>query len=365
MGDDVVAIASEDSFDARARQTFYDPSHPAAFGSVARLAKALGDRGGDKTRTWLRGQDAYTLHRQSRRKFQHRPTIVSGPGVQLQADLMDTSSLASDNDNVKFLLTIVDVFSRLAWVQPLRNKSGAEVARALQRAVGGLGYRKLQTDKGREFYNVSVTTLLDEERIKHFSSENDVVKAALVERFNRTLRGKIHAYLTYTKRRRYIDVVDDMVSAYNETKHSAIGLAPRDVNASNADDIFVQLYEPGPKSSPTARTSALESGQYVRTSKWRGAFKRGYTEQWTREIFVISSTRHWEQPVVYTLKDLADEPIEGMYYGAELQRVEKPETFVVERVLRTRGRGRARERLVKWLGYPASFNSWVADVDFV
>ena len=72
-----------------------------------------------------------------------------------------------------------------------------------------------------------------------------------------------------------------------------------------------------------------------------------------------------EEPVVYELKDLAGEPVLDSYYARELQRVAKPREFVIEKVIRSRGRGRNRQHLVKWLGYPDSFNSWVADTDFV
>jgi hypothetical protein len=334
-----------------------------SLGGVANLARALRDKSKKKTGEWLSGQDAYTLHRQARINFPRRPTIVRGPGVQLQADLMDVSSHAERNDGIKFLLTAVDAFSRRGWAVPLRDKSGREVSEALRQTFAGSGYKKLQTDKGTEFRNARVRAFLQEEGTRWFSSENEVIKASLVERFNRTLRRKIHAYLTRFRDARYVDRLSDMVDAYNRTPHSALnGLAPVDVNSNNAADLFVSMYEPD--STLERKKPKLAPGDHVRTTKHRGAFERGYTEQWTREIFVIDEARSHESPVVYTLKDLAGESITGTYYEQELQRVRAPETFVVERVLRSRGSGARRERLVKWLGYPASFNSWVPDSGF-
>jgi hypothetical protein len=351
------------AWERRAEKIYHDPNVVGSLGGVANLARALADKKRKKTREWLSGQDAYTLHRQARKTFPRRPTIVSGPGVQLQADLMDVSSHAERNDGVKFLLTVVDVFSRLAWAVPLRDKSGREVSDALRQTFAGSGYKKLQTDKGTEFRNARVREFLREEGTRWFSSENEVIKASLVERFNRTLRRKIHAYLTRFREGRYIDRLSEMVDAYNRTPHSALdGLAPVDVNSTNAADLFVSMYEP--VSSLAREAPKLSSGDHVRTTKHRGAFERGYTEQWTREIFVVDEVRSYESPVVYTLKDLAGEPVIGTYYERELQRVKAPETFIVERVLRSRGRGARRERLVKWLGYPDSFNSWVPDSDF-
>ena len=127
----------DDDFADRAARIYYDDEHPAAYGGVARLAKALKDRGGKKTRAWLRSQDPYTLHRPRRLRWPRRPTIVRGPGVQLQADLMDVSSHARGNDGVRFLLTVVDAFSRKAWVTPLRGKGAEGVASALDRILKG------------------------------------------------------------------------------------------------------------------------------------------------------------------------------------------------------------------------------------
>jgi hypothetical protein len=276
---------------------------------------------------------------------------------------MDVSSHAERNDRVKFLLTAVDAFSRVGWAVPLRDKSGREVSDALRQTFAGAGYKKLQTDKGTEFRNARVREFLREEGTRWFSSENEVIKASLVERFNRTLRRKIHAYLTRTREGRYIDQLSAMVETYNRTPHSALkGLAPVEVDSTNAADLFVSMYEPS--SSLARKRPRLAPGDHVRTTKHRGAFERGYTEQWTREIFVVDEVRSRESPVVYTLKDLAGEAIDGTYYEQELQRVRAPETFVIERVLRSRGTGARRERLVKWLGYPAKFNSWVRDSDF-
>jgi len=284
--------------------------------------------------------------------------------VQLQADLMDVGSHAGENDGTRFILTTVDAFSRFARVSALRNKSGREVARGLSETIGGLGYESLQTDKGTEFRNDNVRSLLRTENVRWFSSEDDVIKASLVERFNKTLRLKIHAHLTKTRQGRYIDALDSMVAAYNGAYHSTLEMTPDEVDEENAADLFVRLYEPRHRLS-TPRKSRFAPGDYVRTTKFKGAFTRGYTEQWTREIYVVKRVRASETPVVYELEDLAGESILGSYYARELQKVAKPETYVVERVLRTTGRGRNKRHLVKWLGYPETFNSWISDADFV
>ena len=76
---------------------------------------------------FLAGQTSYTLHRPARRRFPRNPTRVAGVDDQWQADLVDMQALARDNQGMKYLLTCIDVFSKYAWVIPIRDKSGAVV----------------------------------------------------------------------------------------------------------------------------------------------------------------------------------------------------------------------------------------------
>lgn len=154
-----------------------------------------------------------------------------------------------------------------------------------------------------------------------------------------------------------------MVGAYNRSRHGTTGVAPIDVDNRNAEEIFIRVYEPD--ELPPRETRTLYVGDTVRISKARRSFERGYTPNWTTEVFVITERRDWTRPVSYTIKDLNDEAVEGTFYEAELQRVEQPETFIIEKIIRRRGRGRRLEYFVKWSGYPDSFNSWVLASDFV
>ena len=352
------------SFAARAERIYADPGHPAGLGGAARLARALGDRDGSRTRRWLRGRDSYTLHKRALARYPRRPVIVSGPGVQLQADLMDVSSHASVNDGTRYLLTVVDAFSRFAWAVPMRTKSAGDTSEALERVVAGSGYRYLQTDKGKEFKTERVRALLNREGISWFSSEDDTTNASLVERFNRMLRQKIHVYVTDSGSSRYLDKLDAMVGAYNSASHSSTGMAPVDVSASNSERVYNALHEPDRRRAPR-RSPTMSPGDHARIVKFRRAFDRGYTPNWTREIFVIVSVRAYDNPPVYVIKDLAGDVVDGTFYETELQRVDEPRVFTIERVIRRRRRGARRESFVKWAGYPESFNSWVPDSDFV
>jgi hypothetical protein len=358
----------DEEFDEKARDLYLNPKNINAFGNAQQFIR---ESGGDRDRalTWLSAQDPYTLYKPVTEKFKRQPTIINAPGEQIQADLMDVSSHAEDNDGTKFLLTAIDVFSRFAWAIPIKNKTGLEVARALElilkEPVMGKKrtYRLLQTDKGKEFKNARVRELLEAYDVHWFSSENETIKASMVERFNKTLRLRIHRYLTSERTNRYLDVLDDLVNAYNSRKHSKTNIAPKDVTPEMSDAIFVNTYEKD--EMPKKRPPMFQVGDYVRISRKRKTFERGYHEKWTTEIFVVDGVDFWETPVVYRIKDLGDEKVEGTFYRQELQKVKKPETFLVEEVIRKRGKGAKQEVFVKWLGYPERFNSWIPASNFV
>jgi len=105
----------------------------------------------------------------------------------------------------------------------------------------------LQSDKGTEFLNSTFQSMLRRRGIKFYTSENEDLKASVVERFNRTLKTKMFRYLTHANTRRYLDVLDDLLHLYNNTHHRSIGMAPSEVNANNEDVVRARLYPPKPK----------------------------------------------------------------------------------------------------------------------
>lgn len=343
---------------------YYTPEEPESLGGARGLLRRVGSAKKKKTIEWLRGQDPYTLHKRVVSKFPRRSVIVAAPGEQVQVDLMDVSKHAEDNARTKFLLTAVDVFSKKAWVFPLLSKGGEDVSRALTLLFEREPFRRMQSDKGTEFYNVRVRNVLARLDIKHFSTENETIKAAVVERFNRTLRSRLHRHMTKTNGEKYLDVLQKVVDSYNDSFHSSIDMTPNQVNASNAENVWLTLYDDYAHFFKR-RAPKLKKGDHVRISKARNVFTRGYTPNWSREVYRVADTRLDTIPHVYQIKDWAGDNIKGTFYEQELQLINEPDSYSIESVLDTRGRGSRRELFVKWLGYPESFNSWVRESKFV
>ena len=345
---------------------YYTPSLPSAFGGKKNLKQRLKKEKKlkllDKSDYWLSGQDPYTLHKPITRKFPRRETIVAGPNQQLQADLIDVSTHAKDNDNTKFILTVIDVFSKKAWAIPIKNKSGSEVSKALGTVFVQSSPKYLQTDKGKEFLNSEVRGVLDRFKIEHFTSQNETIKASIVERFNKTLRNTLHRYFTKTGRERFIDVLKDFIDAYNNRYHTSLKMTPNEVSENNQEDVWYNLYDPlYAFQTPQPK---LKRGDFVRISKAKTAFQRGFTPNWSVEVFIVEKVLS-TTPITYSIKDYNGELIEGSFYEKELQKIQEPSVFKIEKVLQRKKIGNKNMVLVKWLDYPDQFNQWIPESDII
>lgn len=273
--------------------------------------------------------DAYTLHRPiPSRKFQRNKTLVYSIDDQWQADLCDVSKLKWHNEENNFLLTVIDVFSRQAWVKAVKNKSGKVIAEALREIFEESGRTpyKLQTDQGTEFWNTNVRQLLKDFNVRHFFTYSPDIKASLVERYNRTLKTRLYRYMTHANTKSYLPVLDDLVRSYNQTHHSAIGRPPADVNERNSARVFHYQYATDMRDMLRAHRQrpAFAVGDLVRISKAKAVFTKGYLKNWSDEVFSISKIVY-RTPLVYRLRDSDGEDIKGVYYASELQLVKRHE----------------------------------------
>lgn len=338
--------------------TYYEPSHAGTYGGqdVFRRASRLPLR---RVRSWLLSQDAYTLHRPVRRRFIRRPTIVSGPGVQWQADLADLNSLARHNSGRKYLLTVIDVFSKVAHVRALRSKTGKEIVQAFGDILrhSQVTPKYLQTDKGTEFKNKHFQGFLKQHQINFFTTENEDTKAAIIERFHRTFKSKMYRYFTANGTKRYVDVLESLVKNYNSTYHRSIQTQPRLVGVDNLHLVHRALYDKHDARAIKSKFLApsLKAGDRVRIARSKVAFDKGFLPAWTRELFTVQRRVNRTHPYIYTIVDDAGERVRGTFYEPELQRVEDTGVYAVEKIVRRR-----RDHvLVKWLGYSDNFNSWI------
>ena len=303
---------------------------------------------------------AEELHKPIRRKFMKRTVFAKNVDDIWTADLVDMQPFSRDNKGYKYLLTVLDVFSKYGWIIPLKRKTGSEVADAFQMLfTNNKPPAKLWTDKGTEFYNVNMKKVLKEHNVLLYSTENEE-KSSVVERWNRTMKTIMWKYFTANNTHTYINVLQRLVDKYNTTYHHSIKCTPSEARKPEKyTHVFEALF--GKVNREKKKVPKFHVGDRVRISKKKKQFEKGFTPNWTEEVFVISEVKDTKPPT-YTVNDLRGEPVKGTFYEEELQ-LSKQEVYRVERVLRKRKQNGVNEAFVKWKGYGKEFNSWIPASD--
>ena len=265
-------------------------------------------------------QLANELHKPIIRKFEKRKVYSIFKDNIWDVDLADMQLLNKYNKGIRFLLCVIDIFSKYAWVVPLKDKKGIRIVKAFQSIL------KQSNRKPNKIW-----------------VENEG-KSAAAERFIKTLKSKIYKYMTSISKNVYIDKLDDIVDEYNNTYHTTIKMKPIDVK----DNMYINTSKEINNKDPKFKV-----GDRIRISKYKNIFAKGYMPNWSEEVFVIKKVKN-TIPWTYVINDLSGEEIIGTFYEKELQKTNQEE-FRIEKVIRRKG----DKLYVKWKGYDNSFNSWI------
>lgn len=365
-------IPTEENWREYISRIYFDPRHAASFKGANKVYEVVKEEGKHKIglakiRNWLQEQESFSIHKDANRQFSRLKVIVTGKYDQYDADLADMSKLSRRNDGVTFLLVVIDVFSRFLWVEPLKNKADRTVVEGFKKIFQrGHVPRRLRTDKGVEFMGNISQDYFQHVGIEQWAAANDDIKANFAERVIRTLKSSIWAYMRKNKNYRYLDVLQDLVFSYNNTKHKTTGMKPYAVTKGDVERrLWWHLYKPEAPYIKSRLTKSVryvfKEGDHVRISHKAKTFRRSHDEKWTREIFVVRQPFSRLGIRKYRLEDLDGEDITGTFHEAELQRVtySQEDEYEIEGVVREKG----SESLVKWKGWPKKFNSWIPSKD--
>jgi hypothetical protein len=309
---------------------YYQAHLPLSFGAKTRLLPKD---------WWLKSQ-VYTLHKPIKRRFPTRATLTSAPHVQYQADLIEMIPYSRENHGNKYILVVIDIFSRRLWTFPLKDKTGPQVAEAFKTLFKQTKKAPLylQTDHGKEFYNQYVRQVLTKHKVQLFSTQS-VYKAALAERVNRTIKTRLWRYFTFTGHHKWITVLPQLTDSYNNTPHSSLPkltkhhLTPMEVDEGHWHSTWTHQEQRG---DPPTHQPKFGVGDHVRISRWKGVFEKGFTTNFTKEIFQVAAVDQRQTPVMYQLKDAQGELIDGKFYAQEMQRVIPPDEEEEEEIPRIR-----------------------------
>lgn len=294
------------------------------------------------------------LHKPVRKNFPRRNTVLKGINDLYQADLVEVGQFAKINKGYKYILTIINCFTKLADAIPLKSKTGISVTQAVKLAIDRNNFKikHLQTDDGKEFFNKWFSKLMDLQNINHYSTNSDK-KGAIIERFNRTLKSSMYKQFSLKGSYLWVDMLSNLITNYNNKYHRTIGMKPVDVNKRNeklvSDRIKEQTYPAKDKKPP----KTFQLGDRVRISKFKNIFSKGYLPNWTNEVFEIHRVQP-TTPETYILKDSRGEILQGGFYGHEMLKSRTGNVYLIQKILK-----RKKDKvLIRWLGFDHTHDTW-------
>ena len=275
-----------------------------------------------KIESFLRKNPTSSLHKSVRHKFPRRSILAFYPYELIMSDLIDFNlpGMPGANRNYRYIMVFVCVFSKMAWAEPLKRKDGLSSVAAIENVLRRMSDipANIITDRGLEYYDRRVQELFRRNGIRHYSLRSKH-KACVAERFIRTLKGRLYKYFWKKKTKNWIDVLQQLITNYNHTIHRSIKMAPIDVNENNRQEVFERLYpNRNLKSAPRLRV-----GDQVRILRQKTIFDKGYTRNWSLELYRIYEAKSKNNVDFYKIEDQNGVKLDGNRYYWELNLVSR------------------------------------------
>ena len=300
------------------------------------------------------------LHKPKRVNFERRRVISNHIDHIWGIDLITMIKYSKQNNNYKYILTVIDFFSKHSWCYTLKNKNSNEIINSFK-DIFKKSKRKpkmIQSDEGSEFTNKQVQKFFNDNNIKWYHTYNRDIKCSICERFNRTILNKIYKNFTLNNNTIWIKDLNKLVKEYNNSYHRSIKMAPLNASKKSNENIVRKNYN----FEITDKKPKFSIGDKVRVSLLKNTFEKGYTSNWSEQIYVIDDIK-FSNVHYYYLKDLNGEKLDGTFYQEELLKTNMKENdlYIIEKIIKKVG----NKYLVKWKGYDDSFNSYVNKNDIV
>lgn len=308
----------------------------------------------------IKSQIVNELHKPARRNFPRRNTVIKGlKDLYFQADLVEMIPFSRINKGNKYILFVINCFTKFAYGVPLKDKSAKSVTKAMENLLNYTKIKHLQTDDGTEYFNKLFKALMKKHNINHYST-NSEKKATIIERFNRTIKGMM--YKKFSQRGSYIwyDILENLVQDYNNKYHRTIGMKPIQVNKKNEKLVMNRIKNNTLPKQEKVPPMKFKQGDKVRISKNKRVFTKGYLPNWTNEIFSVHRVQP-TTPETYLLKDHKGELLSGGFYGHEMSKSSIGDVYLVEKILKRKG----DKVLVRWIGYDKTEDSWIPKKDLI
>ena len=291
---------------------YLDPKNAASFSS--------------NVHAFMAQKKSISVHKRKIRNFRRRPIIVPGPYHSISADLIDYQMFSRKNHGYKYILCVIDMFSRYNYVRPLHGKTAQEVAGKLEEIIGSMKFvpRFFTSDKGGEFdiRNTFIKSVLEDNYHMVVYYTTGPKKNSMVERFNRTLKERIERYFTENKTKTWVDILEDFSNNINHSVNRSIGMPPSEVTLENAKMIRDKLY---PDRGKKVLCDKILVGDRVRVVLPKQVFDKGYRQAWTDEIFTVEKIEKSMGFCLYILRNNLDVVLPRKFYLSELNFISRYE----------------------------------------
>lgn len=329
---------------------------------------------------------AQEVHKPFRHRYPRAGVYFDHQNETFCMDLVDMSAFADKNDGAKWMLLIVDGFTRYAYGRALTSKEGGVVFSALEDILKEASHRRhnngqgavvvtpedLYLDEGREFDNKWFRNWCKATGATMYHTHGEQ-KCSIIERFNRTLKTEMWRRFTEKNTRKWIDMLPELLSWYNHKKHSTLKMSPEEASLpANKAKVALRVSDPSGGKPPAIdnRVAAFKLGDKVRIARVRGIFEKKYLPGWSTEIFTVTTIirpDNIDDPLMYGLTDWRGEEIRGGFYAQEMQKVSPKisDIRLVEKVLGRKTVKGVKMVHVKWLGIDARHSQWIPEENIV
>ena len=336
----------------------YAETKPYSFGGKYRLYEVYSKEKVDKA---LKKNDTYTRFKQYRKSKYYSPIYVFKKRELFQSDVVffTRRELVEKNNGFKFLFTTIDVFTKMTWVFPLKENKCEAILNCFKSILKKCGDKpeRLNTDRGSELICKKFNSFLKQNGIHHYLSYS-LRKCPVIERFNLTIQQLLYKMMHQNNSLEWVKFLDDAMKIYLNRTHRTIKMSPLEAEKDeNASSLLKTYYKKYMKAEGKKQKPLFNVGDKVRIFQERGQFHRGYMEDFSEEVFTISNVDKTLPVPRYKLKEFNGDNIIGSFFQNELVLFNPSDFFKID-IIDERGRGKNKQVLVSYRGYPSRYNEW-------
>ena len=312
----------------------------------------------------LAKNEIYTRFKQHRKAQRFSPIYVYKKRELFQADVVffTDADMIKENNGYRYLFTCIDCFTKMTWVFPLKKNNCDSVMRSFQSIIQICGKKpeRLNSDRGSELICKKFAKYLSDLKIFHYLSYS-LRKCPIIERFNLTIQNLLYKIMAKNRTLKWTEYLNQAMQIYLHRKHRTIGMSPIKAEQDENEDlvrknllIFFQ------KNSRKKTKPKFSLNDTVRIWSKRRTFQRGYDENFSIEYFTIMEVKTNLPVPRYILQDSNGETLTGAFFEDELVKFTPSDTFDIK-ILKERKKGRKKEFLVHYIGYPNKMDEWISE----